>query len=401
MRLTRPIIPMLTLLALSLLPSCEREPLLHLVDPETELEFETNKIILDLQVLWEYDITYDWESQWWYNWDERDDSLFGTWELQEPTTFNIRRYYTEEIPDAPHNEVLRDVVTGHRYQARYKYGYYDVLVWNDVNTIDGVQSLHYDEESTLEYVTAYTNQSNAHTSTPHHAPTYRPGYAFYQPEFLFSGEYDDLHVTDNPADYDSLIINPDGSTTWYKFVPLLLTPVTYIYLTQVIIHHNGNKIAGVDGSGNLTGLARSVNLNSHVTSEQDISVNYPMRMKKHMTYIAPQAEEAEDVDIIGGRVLTFGLTGVDPFRITRASTSYQQVVESPIRNYLELDMLFHNGYDSTFVFDVTDQVKERYKGGVITVHIDADEIELPSNKGGSLFDAEIKDYEEETHEFDM
>ena len=385
------------------LVSCERTPWLELVDREIPVEFETDKIILDLDLLWDYDLIYDWKSEWWYDWDTRDDSLFGAWDIQEPEVFNIRRYYTGEDAYAPHTSVLRDIAHGNKFQARYKFGYYDILVFNDVNTIDGVQSLHFDEETSLEYITAYTNQSTSHTTIPHTAaPNYKPGYAFYQPEFLFAGSYDNLHVSDDPADYDSLIVE---TNTWYKFVPLTLTPVTYIYLTQVIIHNNNNRIIGVDGSGNLSGLSQSVNLNTHITSEHDISVNYPMRMKKDMLYIDSITHVPEIVDIAGGRSISFGLTGVNPYAVTRSSNSYQLIEDSKIKNYLEVNLIFYNGCESTFVFDVTKQVKKRYKGGVITVHIYVDDIDIPDpgggGSGGGMFDAEVKDFEEEEHEFEM
>ncbi|MBQ0056281.1 MAG: DUF5119 domain-containing protein [Bacteroidales bacterium] len=399
------LLALLFIVSLAALSSCERVPFLELVDRDKEIEseFSTDKIVLDLEVLWEYELSYDWQAEWMYDWDEKDDELFGQWDIQEPRVFNIRRYFTGDDPYKPHSSVLKDVVEGTRFQAKYKYGYYDILVWNNVKTIDGVQSLNYDEESTLEYVTAYTNQSTTHTGAPDKhtrskAPAIKPGYAFYQPEFLFSGHYEDLHVSDDPADYDSLIVE---TMTWYKFVPLYLTPVTYIYLTQVILHNNRGRIANIDGSGNLTGMARSVNLNTHITSEDDISVNYPMRMKLDKTYIDKVTEETEQVDVIGGRAITFGLTGIDPFQVTRSTTSYQTILDSDIPNFLEVNMQFNNGADSTFVFDVTDQVRERYKGGVITVHLNVDDVEIPSRSGGSGFDATVVDPEEETHEFEM
>ena len=64
-------------------------------------------------------------------------------------------------------------------------------------------------------------------------------------------------------------------------------------------------------------------------------------------------------------------------------------------------MQFNNGLDSTFVFDVTDQVRHRYKGGVLTVELDMDSISIPRRPGGSAFDAVVEDYEEVTHEFEM
>lgn len=379
--------------------SCEREPPLQLVLREKDIDLETDKVILDLEVLWDYELAYNWKKEWCYGWDSRDDSIFGTWDIKEPELFNVRRYFTKDDPKAPHTSVLKDLVEGTRFSAKYKYGYYDILVFNEVNTIDGVQSLHFDEETSLEYITAYTNQSPTHTVAPQaasRASRYRQDYSFYQPEFLFAGGYDDLHVSNNPADYDYYI---EETGTWYKRVPLNLTPVTYIYLTQVILHHGARKVSSIDGSGNLSGMAQSTNLYTHISSEEDISVTYPMRMKKNVTYIDPITGAPEEVDIIGGRVLTFGLTGVNPYDVTRASTSYQQIEDSKIRNYLELNMIFPNGRDSTYLFDVTDQVKERYKGGVLTIHLDS--IGIPSGGGGSMFDAIIEEPTEETHEFEM
>ena len=58
--------------------------------------------------------------------------------------------------------------------------------------------------------------------------------------------------------------------------------------------------------------------------------------------------------------------------------------------------------DSTFVFDVTEQVRRRWRGGVITVELDMDTVPMPTRKGGSAFDAVVKDFEDGgTHEFDL
>ena len=41
--------------------------------------------------------------------------------------------------------------------------------------------------------------------------------------------------------------------------------------------------------------------------------------------------------------------------------------------------------DSTLVFDVTDQVRKRYRGGVITVELNMDTVPIPTRSGGSGF----------------
>ena len=105
----------------------------------------------------------------------------------------------------------------------------------------------------------------------------------------------------------------------------------------------------------------------------------------------------ETVDIIGGRLMTFGMCGLNV-----SSVKSQQGFNAATKHYLDVTMQFNNGMDSTFVFDVTDQVRRRYKGGVITVELDMDSIPVPSRSGGSAFDAIVKDFEDGgTHEFEM
>jgi hypothetical protein len=58
--------------------------------------------------------------------------------------------------------------------------------------------------------------------------------------------------------------------------------------------------------------------------------------------------------------------------------------------------------DSTFVFDVTQQVRHRYKGGVITVELDMDTVPIPTRRGGSGFNAVVQDVQDGgTYEFEM
>ena len=76
-------------------------------------------------------------------------------------------------------------------------------------------------------------------------------------------------------------------------------------------------------------------------------------------------------------------------------------VKDKANHYLDINMQFNNGNDSTFVFDVTDQVRRHWKGGVITVELDMDTIGVPSRSGGSAFDAVVKDFEEENYEFPL
>ena len=95
--------------------------------------------------------------------------------------------------------------------------------------------------------------------------------------------------------------------------------------------------------------------------------------------------------------MTFGICGLRANDIKDASE-----VRDNHRHYMDFTMQFNNGMDSTFVFDVTDQITNRWKGGVITCEIDMDTIRIPRRSGGSAFNAVVKDYEDGgTYEFPM
>jgi len=365
--------------------ACEREPELHLHN-YPELIIVPPEINLDLEAVWDYqigyDVTYDWKAEWYYGWDDIDFDIFGNIGYTKPTTFNLRRYYTGNTPLAPHDQVIANTITGYTFRGEYNWGFWDLLVWNDVKTLDGVQSLNFDEVTTLDYVTAYTNQ----TMVP---SRYSPRFtrAFYEPEALFSAYNQCIEVREDLEgfEYDA------ERNVWVKRLDMVLQPVTYIYLPEIILHNNHNKVVGVDGSGNLSGMSRTMNINSGVAGPDAIAVNYNVRFKTNCDM------DGESVDIIGGRLMTFGICNINPRSITR-----QEELGDQQQHYIDVTMQFNNGLDSTFVFNVTDQVRQKYKGGVLKIELDMDTIAVPSRSGGSAFEAVVQDYEDGgTWEFPM
>lgn len=368
----------------AVLAGCERKPDLHL-DYSGTIVTNLPVVELQLDVFWDYSIDtegrYDWQSEWYYGWDEQDQQLFGEIGYTKPEVFQIRRYYTGDVAYASHTSVLTDLINGYTYSAPFDWGYWDLLAWNDIVTSDGVQSLRLDEQTSLDYVTAYTGQTM--NSAQYQAPHYTR--SFYQPEQLFSAYTQAVEINKN---LDGFTYD-ESRDLWVRELSMTLRPVTYIYLTQVIIHHNNGKITGVDGNANLSGMARSVTVNTGVAGSDPVTVHYYVRFKTGCNM------KGESVDIAGGRLTTFGMCNVDGSRAT-------ETVKDGLRHYMDVNVQFNNGNDSTLVFDVTDQVRRRYKGGVITVELDADSIKIPSRKGGSGFDAVVKDFEDGgTHEFEM
>ena len=368
----------------SLLLCCIPEPPLHLFDGG-DVTIDLPMVKLELDAYWDYEL-YDsvtsWRDEWYYGWDETDQRIFGEMGYTEPDAFSLRRYFTGTEPLAPHTSVLSNTVNGNSFQGKYTWGFWDILVWNDIKTPDGVQSLNFDEKTSLDYVTAFTNPSMV--ISRYEAPRYDR--AYYEPEELFSAYMQGIEI-----DRDLTGFELDPVTGVYvKKLDMLLEPITYIYLTQVILHHNKGKIVGVDGMGRLSGMAHRTVINTGEAAEDYITVYYNTRFKPNCS------KHGELVDIIGGRLLTFGIGGQNGNRI-----KIRKDVKDKVPHYLDVTMQFNNGMDSTFVFDVTEKVRRRWKGGVITVELDMDTIGIPSRNGGSAFNAVVKDYEEETHEFDL
>lgn len=378
--------------------ACSIEPPLHTVDPAVDIDPPT--IDLDLTVLWDYlfryDTEYDWQSEWIYGWDEKDRELFGPLGYTEPNVYELRRYFTHDTPYGPHSAPLKHKIEGLTLHTMFDFGYWDLLSWNDIQTPDGVQSVRIDESSTYEYVTASTG--NTMNPARYNAPAYTR--SFYQPEELFSCYEQAVSVK---RDLEGFVYDEERGV-WVKKLEMELQPLTYIYLPQIILHHNhrnGRVITAVDGNSDLSGMARTVNMNTGVTGEDAITVYANNRMKQGLL-----TRTGEEVDVIGGKVMTFGIPKINPAKLdTRGGykDSYTKVqeIDRNNRHYLDVTVIFNNGMDSTLVFDVTPQVRKLFRGGVITVELDMDTVPVPRRPGGSSFDAVVKDFDEEQWEFDM
>lgn len=422
MTLRRPLTPALGAAVILSLASCAIEPDLTLHE---DLDIPLPLIDLELDVMWDYYIdydaqTYDWKRQWLYGWDSEDERRFGTIGYREPDVFNIRRYYTGWTPRGKHTTVLRDQVVGTLFSAEYRFGYYDLLTWNEVEETDGAQNLHIDE-SDLNNTVAYTNMTMY--PTPHH--TNRYANSVNAPEGLFSVYQEAIEIPDPSRNYEEYgFVWDDNRKRWVKTLHAHLDPVTYIYLTQLILVHNHGRVVGVDGAADLSGMAHDVSLNTRTTGLDPISVFYGVRMKDHsnygLRYTGPARSEMvtysgespddsftdEPVDVVGGKVMTFGMCGLDPVSFG-SRAAYAESVErieaiDPAEHYIDLALQFNNGTSKVYSFDVSRQVRKLFKGGVLTVLIDVDDLDIPTLQGGQGFDATVEDYQDGgTHEFPL
>ncbi len=368
--------------------SCEREPQKFLHYDDNNIEFAMPLVELELDVYWDYTdadgIPYDWQSEWFYGWDEQDTEIFGEQGYIKPQVFQLRAYNTEE-PFGKHlTNPIAEQVWSSPHALRVDWGYYDFLAWNDLSVLDIHQALHFEEN--LDSIIAFTQPTSY--ASRYHAPKHTRSY--FQPEALFADYRQAEDIFLETCEWN------EERQAYIKHINMMLYPCSYIYLTQVILHNNRGRVEGVDGTANLSGMASSVNLNTGVAGHDPISTHYNVRFKKGRDM------KGEKVDIVGGRLLTFGMCGVNGSRVKPANRNGVPYVDDGRRHYMDVVMTFNNGMDSTFVFDVTEQVHKRYKGGVLTVELDMDTVEIPSRSGGSGFDAVVEDFvEEDIPEFDF
>lgn len=371
---------------------CSVEPPLHLYRG-VDIDFpELPEVQMDVDVLWQYPFDIDWQVEWQYGWDDTDRRIFG----QEigytpPSQFELRRYYLGDRPGASHAQVESFHMDDTTFTAHFDFGYYDLLLWNDIVGEGGVQSLIINE-SDPDNVTAETNPSTSRMLARSIVHDRVAETSYYDPEDLFSLYVRDIHISTDTADYDYY----DAQRHVYcKRLNGVLQPISYIYLPQLILYHNNGRISGVDGNAVLTGMARRTSVNTGITESEAVNVFFHDRIKRDIVLTDGQ-HAGETVDIIGGRLHTFGLCDTNPYALSRAYATDNEP------HYIGFNVLFFNGTDSTLVFDVSDVVRRRYRGGVITMELDLDSVPIPSlPSGGSGFDAKVADYDEETFEIDM
>ncbi len=397
--------------------SCEREPMLHLHRAGGDVNIDLPIVQLELDVFWNYEldygIEYDWKAEWYYG---DDPALFKTIGYTAPASFWLRRYYTQNDSCGPHTYVpQREYVDGYTYTNQFNWGYWDLLAQSTITPdADGLVATDYAE--TPDSVVYYASQT-MHPVRRNSGSRFTR--AFNQPEEIFAG-YDAGEYID--PELKGFTWNEERQA-WVKMANLTLHPRTYIYLTQVILHNNRGRVDGIDGNATLTGMARSVNITTGKGGNDAISVYYNVGMKRNVEMLK-DGIPFDTADIMGGRVMTFGLCNINPSQVEVPRRGKAAYPESAVLGYIasghplyvknnevhvddgqqhlmDVTMTFTNGNDSTFIFDVTEQVRRRYKGGVITVELDMDTVNIPSRSGGSGFDAVVVAPDSVTYEFEM
>lgn len=378
------------------------EPPLHL--PAEEVIVDMPLVQIDMDIVWNLDI--DWDVQWHYGWDDDDMKAWGKIDYPVPTSYEVRRYYLGESPGMPHTTSDAFTIYGKSFRRTYEFGYYDMLLWSNIDSQDQTQVLIVDE-SNLDEVHASTtvsrglsrvatrselNDFNVVTGIP--TDNTQVTGLFNQPEIFYAAYPEDIHISRDKEDYDYF---DEVEQCWVKHINCLLVPRVYIYLIQVIIKNNqSGRIKDTSGDNALSNMSAGTSVNTGHTWNMPAVVYFASRMKRNINY------EGEKVDIIGGKFTTFGLCDMVSYEGNK--NPVYNGSRTDLTNELYIDIVFNNGKKQTLQVDVTDQVRKQSHGGIITIVLDANEIpDPPSGETGtgSLFVPTVEDYDEVIYDIIM
>lgn len=378
-RLPRHIAPLaiVILLFMTMLAGCQRKDL-YLAQRGT-LNIDVSVYDIQLDLLW----GVDWKTEWQYLWDE---SLYGAIGYTEPSGVRANVYTIDDDHTRTKYTTRNFGTKGGRVNLATKLTYDMMFHNNDTEYI-----LFDTDDATYYHATTRSSTKASYT---------RAYENYNQPDQLFGVFLQDLYVSDDPDLYEAEV-DEDGTLIYLYDVKANLVPYTFIYLCQVILVNNnddvGQRITGCEGI-TMNGLAGSVDLFNRITDSTNlISVTQddikPMQTDREL--ILPDGTQVEG-DIFAARIMTWGLPGIDPLAQSKTRQATASAVDS---NYVGVGFKLRNGAILPMQFNITEQIKQRPSGGVITLTFDTsvvpDSIIGAKPQPGGGFDASVDDWENE------
>ena len=379
LRLRRHIAPLALVLTtlITMLTSCERKDL-YLAQRGT-LNIDVSVYDIRLDLLW----GIDWKTEWQYLWDE---SVYGPIGYTEPTGVRANIYSVDEADQRNRYTTRNLPKDGGRVSLTTLQTYDLVFYNNDTEYI----LFSTDDANDYFYATTRSNTKAAYTRSYDH---------YNQPDQLFGTFLDDLYVTDDPDEYE-IEYDEEGTLYYVYKVNAALTPYTFIYLYQVMLLNNtddaGKRITGCEGIS-VDGMAGGVDLFTRVTDSTNIVTITQDDTKPMLTDRDLRLPDGTETvgDIFAARVMTWGIPGVDPLALRGLRTDAYPKDSVDVG----IGLIMRNGTVYPIQRNITEQIKQRPAGGVITIVVDAAEIpdSIIGNKPnpGGGFDASVDNWQNE------
>lgn len=311
-----------------------------------ELIYEVEEVVPGYRMEFDIDWTLDWELSNGFNWSENwEDGLFDEsyedYRPKRPDGFGVVLYdlaedyvYNREIhlPAEGDNKVTVDESTR------------AVLFYSDDSECINLSDM---SRPHTAYASTGTRTRSSYSKRHAEERTVTP------PDMLYGAylEIDDLKKQEG-----------------YQQYKVSFKPLVYGYVIRFAVDTNKEQISLARGA--LAGMAEGIYLKDGRTSETAATLLFDCDLKSYG---------------VGTQLMTFGIPGHSLDGVSRADG------DSDRRYDLSLEILLRNGEILNYDFDVTDQVKNQPRGGVILI----DGIDIPdevAKQPNSGFYPEVDDW---------
>lgn len=357
------------IVALLVLGGCSIEPILHLHKAIKAKVALSTKVNVD--VMWQV----NWTASWVFNWNV---AALGPIGYTAPSS--MRMHVFTQGPDGNPVSHFTHNFVGDNSQMEIFVGTHDILFHNNDS-----EALLFSQDNEYADVNCYTRKLASGLKPSLEVLTVAQKAAGktkspdeiveavnLTPDGLFSFYDKNQVITDNLDDY----IFEDG-----KYILKIegeLVPSTFIYLFQIKLANNNDRVVGSAGGAALTGMSQGVDLMTRESWTETASYLMDVYMDKGQ-------------DMLGAKVFTFGIPGCNPYDAASVAAAPEG------KNYLVINISYVNGSTRNISLDVTDQVRALPTGGVVDLEIDVNDFPPdPSAGGDGGFVALIGDWDEQT-----
>ena len=220
-----------------------------------------------------------------------------------------------------------------------------------------------------EYVNFY--QSDDYMS--YTAFTRSDGDYYRQPDEFYGSFMPGIELSDDPEDYEKSVEN--DNVVYYKNIDVSLKPYSFIYLYQIVFlnntDNNGRRIIRINDIA-VSGVSQGVDMFTGKTFDNAVSIKTdeikPMQNLQNVRLA--NGSTVNEADIVAARMITWGLPGTKPLEVGSSATNTNQ-------NNINITVMFRNAKTGTITRDITDQMRQKPTGGIITIYIDSSQIEIP------------------------
>lgn len=360
-----------------LVAGCTIDPPLHLKKTvQTRVVLTTS---VTTSVMWQY----NWQTLWTFPWNE---TVWGPLEYSNPAGLRMH-IYTLGPSGSPvsHTAYNFDGLSG---EVPVFIGTHDLLFHNNRSEVllfrsDGDLADQYAYTRIISSglkrtVPVKTLLQKASTKADDADDDFLPDeMVAYAPDELYTLFKPGFEITDDMSQYEYI----DG-----KYVLRIkgnMAPASFIYLIQVNLANNFDRVIGCQGGAAITGVAPEVNMRTNITGSEAVTIPTDVRY-----------DGDTNPDQLGIRIISFGIPGCNPY-------DAESVANAPDgKHFLVLSITYFDHTYKNIRVDITDQFRSLPTGGVITLDLDVNDFPPETSDGpitnGGGFDPLINPWQEET-----